>query len=326
MKSVRRLAALAAAAGAALATAAGVATAAPASAPQVTAAPDPVLASPYLYQWAGQTSASAAMSATGIKTFTLAFMLSDGSCNPKWDGDRSLTGSDKTLIKSIRDAGGDVIPSFGGWSGTKLGAKCSSASALAGAYQKVIDAYGLKAIDLDIENTDEFENATVQDRILNAVKITKQKNPGVRVVITIGTETSGPNDWGKRLIKQAKAIGAPVDVWSVMPFDFSSGGDMAGKTKSAVDGLVGQLKSTFGWDSATAYRHAGLSSMNGKTDNPGEVVSVSDFTAIRDYASSHHLGRFTFWATNRDCSGGGECSGISQPKYAFTKIVAGYHG
>jgi chitinase len=26
------------------------------------------------------------MSATGIKQFTLAFMLSDGGCNPKWDG------------------------------------------------------------------------------------------------------------------------------------------------------------------------------------------------------------------------------------------------
>jgi len=319
MKSVRRLVTLAVAAGAALATAVGLA-------PQAMAATDPVLASPYLYQWGGQTSPTAAMSATGVKAFTLAFMLSDGGCNPKWDGSRSLTGSDKTMIQSIRNAGGDVVPSFGGWSGTKLGSKCTSASALAGAYQKVIDAYGLKAIDLDIENTDEFENATVQDRILNAVKLTKQKNPNLRVVITIGTETTGPNTWGKRLINQAKAIGANVDVWSVMPFDFSSGGDMAAHTKSAVDGLKNQLKSTFGWSDDTAYRHSGLSSMNGKTDNAGETVTVANFDTIRSYATSHHLARFTFWATNRDCSGGGECSGISQSKYAFTKIVAGYTG
>ena len=319
MKPVRRLLTLAAAAGAAAATAVGLA-------PQALAAPDPVLASPYLYQWGGQTSPSAAMSATGVKAFTLAFVLSDGGCNPKWDGTRSLTGSDKTMSQNIRNAGGDVIPSFGGWSGTKLGSKCTSASALAGAYQKVIDAYGLKAIDLDIENTDEFENATVQDRILGAVKITQQKNPNLRVVITMGTATTGPNTWGQRLIKQAKAIGAGVDVWSVMPFDFSSGGDMAAMTKSAVDGLKNQLKSTFGWSDDTAYRHSGLSSRNGKTDNAGETVTVSDFTSIRGYATSHHLARFTFWATNRDCSGGGECSGISQQKYAFTKIVAGYAG
>ena len=319
MQSVRRLATLAVAAGAALATAAGLA-------PQAVAATDPVLASPYLYQWGGQTSPAAAMSATGVKAFTLAFVLSDGGCNPKWDGNRSLTGSDKTMIQTIRNAGGDVIPSFGGWSGTKLGSKCTSASALAGAYQKVIDAYGLKAIDLDIENTDEFENATVQDRILNAVKLTKQKNPSLRVVVTIGTETTGPNTWGKRLINQAKAIGANVDVWSVMPFDFSSGGDMAAHTKSAVDGLKNQLKTTFGWSDDTAYRHSGLSSMNGKTDNAGETVTVANFTSIRSYAASHHLARFTFWATNRDCGGGGECSGISKDQYAFTKIVAGYTG
>ncbi|MGV9365639.1 chitinase [Amycolatopsis sp. NPDC003731] len=319
MKSVRRLLTLAAAASAALATTVGLA-------PQAMAAVDPVLASPYLYQWGGQTSPSAAMSATGVKAFTLAFVLSDGTCNPKWDGTRSLTGSDKTMIQNIRNAGGDVIPSFGGWSGTKLGSKCTSASALAGAYQKVIDAYGLKAIDLDIENTDEFQNNTVQDRILNAVKLTKQKNPNLRVVITIGTTTTGPDSWGKRLINQAKAIGAPVDVWSVMPFDFSSGGDMAALTKSAVDGLKNQLKTTFGWNDDTAYRHSGLSSMNGKTDNAGETVTVANFNSIRGYATSHHLARFTFWATNRDCSGGGECSGISQDKYAFTKIVAGYTG
>ncbi|MEU4668276.1 chitinase [Amycolatopsis sp. NPDC023774] len=319
MKPLRRLATVALAAGAALATTLGLA-------PSALAAPDPVLASPYLYQWGGQTDPAAAMSATGVKAFTLAFMLSDGGCNPKWDGNRDLNGSDAALIQKIRSAGGDVIPSFGGWSGTKLGSQCGSPEDLAGAYQKVIDAYQLKAIDLDIENTDEFEDATVQDRILNAVKITKQKNPGVRVVITMGTSPQGPREWGSRLVTQAKTIGANVDVWSVMPFDFSSGGDMAAMTKSAVDGLKDQLKSAFGWSDDEAYRHSGLSSMNGKTDNAGENVSVANFTSIRDYASSHHLGRFTFWATNRDCGGGGECSGIDQEKYAFTKIVAGYQG
>jgi hypothetical protein len=319
MKTMRRLVTLATAAGAALATTVALA-------PAALAAPDPVLAAPYLYQWGGQTSASAAMSATGVKAFTLAFMLSDGTCNPKWDGSRSLTGTDKTMINSIRSAGGDVVPSFGGWSGTKLGSKCTSASALAGAYQKVISAYALKAIDLDIENTDEFQNATVQDRILNAVKLTKAANPGLRVVITIGTTTTGPETWGKRLINQAKAIGAPVDVWSVMPFDFSSGGNMATMTQTAVDGLKNQLKTTFGYSDDVAYRHSGLSSMNGKTDNAGETVTVANFNTIRSYATSHHLARFTFWAANRDCSGGGECSGITQDKYAFTKIVAGYTG
>jgi chitinase len=320
----RRLLTLVTAAAATLATAVGVAPAASA------AAADPVLAAPYIYQWSGNTNTSAIMSATGVKAFTLAFVLSDGGCNPKWDGSRSLTGSDATLINNIRAAGGDVIPSFGGWSGTKLGTKCTSASALAGAYQKVISQYNLKAIDLDIENTDEFENNTVQDRILGAVKIVKANNPGLRVVITMGTETTGPSATGKRLINQAKALGANVDVWSVMPFDFSNGGDMAAMTKSAVDGLKNQLKTTFGWSDDVAYRHSGLSSMNGLTDNAGETVSVANFNSIRGYAASHHLARLTFWAANRDhgnCGGSSDtCSGISQGDWAFTKIVAGYTG
>lgn len=94
------------------------------------AAVNPVLAAPYLYQWGGQPNPATVMQQTGIKSFTLAFILSDGTCNPKWDGSRSLTGSDKTLINSIRAAGGDAVPSIGGWSGNKLGQFCSSASAL----------------------------------------------------------------------------------------------------------------------------------------------------------------------------------------------------
>ncbi|WP_020672786.1 chitinase [Amycolatopsis nigrescens] len=319
MKSIRQL--LTVAAGAALAISASVA------APAQAAAVDPVTASPYLYQWGNVPSATSVMSASGVKAFTLAFILSDGTCNPKWDGQRELTGADATLIKNIRAAGGEVIPSFGGWSGNKLGQFCSSPTALAAAYQKVIDAYQLKAIDIDIE-AQEFENNAVQDRVLGALKIVKQKNPSVKTVITMPTARSGPNSWGQRLITQGKALDAGVDVWSVMPFNFGSGGDMVASTKSAVDGLQQRLKAAFGWSDDEAYRRAGLSSMNGKTDT-GETVTGANFAAIKDYAAGKHLGRFTFWATNRDRDCGGsssDCSGIPQGTWEFTKIVASYTG
>ncbi|GLZ35906.1 chitinase [Lentzea sp. NBRC 105346] len=292
------------------------------------AAVNPVLAAPYLYQWGSVPSATSVMNQTGIKSFTLAFILSDGTCNPKWDGSRSLTGSDATLIKNIRAAGGDIVPSFGGWSGKKLGQYCSSASALAGAYQKVISAYGLKAIDIDIE-AQEFENNATQDRVLGALKIVKQNNPGLRTVITMPTERTGPNSWGKRLITRSKELGANVDVWSVMPFDFGSGGDMAAYTKSAVDGLKNQVKATFGLSDDAAYRRSGLSSMNGKTDT-GETVTLANFKSIVSYANSKHLARVSFWAVNRDrgnCGGSSDsCSGISQGTYDFTKALTAFTG
>ncbi|MFG2776490.1 carbohydrate binding domain-containing protein [Streptomyces prunicolor] len=289
-------------------------------------------AAPYLYEgWGDPPSPSTVMSATGIKWFTMAFVLDSGGCNPSWDGSRPLTGGvDQTAINQIRAAGGDIVPSFGGWSGSKLGANCSSASALAGALQKVITAYGLKAIDMDIENTDEFENEAVQARILTALKTVKANNPGLRTIVTFGTSTTGPTYYGNRLIEQAQSLNAGIDVFTIMPFDFGGGADMYGNTVAAAEGLKTKLKSTFGWDDATAYSHIGISGMNGLSDQ-SETTTPAIWTQIRDWSNSHHIARLAFWSVNRDrgCAGGGvvsNCSGISQNTWQFTSITAGFTG
>ncbi|MER5597285.1 carbohydrate binding domain-containing protein [Streptomyces sp. NPDC002265] len=289
-------------------------------------------AAPYLYLgWGDPPSATSVMSSTGIKWFTMAFMLDSGGCNPAWDSSRPLTGgTDQTVINQIRSAGGDVVPSFGGWQGSKLGANCSSASALAGALQKVIDAYSLKAIDMDIENTDEFENEAVQAKILTALKTVKANNPGLKTIVTFGTSTTGPTYYGNRLIEQANSLGANIDVFTIMPFDFGGGSDMYGNTVNATEGLKAKLKSTFGWDDATAYAHIGISGMNGLSDQQ-ENTTPAIWTSIRDWANSHHIARLAYWAVNRDrpCAGGGvvsNCSGISQNNWQFTSITAGFTG
>ncbi|MFF6772413.1 carbohydrate binding domain-containing protein [Streptomyces sp. NPDC012637] len=289
-------------------------------------------AAPYLYLgWGNPPAPATVMNATGIKTFTMAFILSSGGCNPAWDGQRPLTGGvDQSAINAIRAAGGDIVPSVGGWSGNKLGPNCSTPEALAGAYQKVIDAYGLKSIDVDIENTDEFENAAVQDRVLNALKIVKAGNPGLRTILTFGTSTTGPTSWGNRLIEQSKALNANIDVFTIMPFDFGGGADMYGNTVNAAEGLKNKLKSVYGWDDATAYAHIGISGMNGLSDQQ-EITTPETWTKIRDWANGHHIARLAFWSVNRDrgCAGGGvteTCSGIAQPDWEFTRITAGFTG
>ncbi|MFB7455614.1 carbohydrate binding domain-containing protein [Streptomyces sp. NPDC056188] len=289
-------------------------------------------AAPYLYEgWGSPPSPTSVMSATGIKWFTMAFVLDSGGCTPSWDSQRPLTGGvDQTAINQIRSAGGDIVPSFGGWSGSKLGANCSSASALAGAIQKVISAYGLKAIDMDIENSDEFENEAVQAKILTALKTVKANNPGLKTIVTFGTSTTGPTYYGNRLIEQAKSLNADIDVFTIMPFDFGGGADMYGNTVNAAEGLKAKLKSTFGWDDATAYSHIGISGMNGLSDQQ-ENTTTAIWTNIRDWANSHHIARLAFWSVNRDrpCPGGGvaeNCSGISQNNWQFTSITAGFKG
>lgn len=284
---------------------------------------------PYLYLgWGDPQNAAQVMSSTGVKWFTLAFVLSGGGCTPSWDSQRPLTGGvDQQTINAIRAAGGDVVPSFGGWSGNKLGPNCSTPEALAGAYQQVINAYGLKAIDIDIENSDEFENTTVQDRIITALRIVKQNNPGIQTIVTFGTGTTGPNFYGARLIDQAKALNANIDVFTIMPFDFGSS-NIRTDTIGAATGLKNKLRSTFGWSDAEAFKHVGISGMNGLSDQR-ELTTVDDWTAIRDWSKSNGLGRLAFWSVNRDrggCDGqvAAHCSGIAQVDLAFTRVTAGF--
>src|SRR5438445_5963306 len=130
----------------------GLAALACAIAPAVTASAASasiLTASPYEYLgWGNPQPPPSVTAGSGVHDLTLAFILSHGRCNPAWDGARPLLGGpDQSAIESIRAAGGDVAVSFGGWSGKKLGSACRSASALAAAYQKVIDAYSLHAID-----------------------------------------------------------------------------------------------------------------------------------------------------------------------------------
>ncbi len=288
-----------------------------------------MVSAPYVYPGWGNPPAPSSLAGTGVKAFTIAFVLASNGCNPAWDGESGLTGGvHASYIAQARAAGIDIVPSVGGWSGNKLGPNCSTPEALAGAYQKIIDAFSLKSIDIDIENSDEFENTVVQDRVLTALKIVKQKNPSVKTILTFGTSPTGPNYFGTRLVQQAKALNASIDIFTQMPFDFGGGADMYGSTVGATEGLKNLLKTTFGYTDAQAYSHVGISGMNGLSDQQ-ELTSVDTWTRIRDYAKSKGLSRFTFWSVNRDrgCAGGGvvsDCSGIAQSDWAFTKISAGF--
>ncbi|MFE0347522.1 ricin-type beta-trefoil lectin domain protein [Streptomyces griseoluteus] len=290
----------------------------------------PMAVAPYLYNgWGSPPNPTTVMNATGVKWFTLAFVLSNGACNPQWDGGRPLTGGvDEQTINTVRGAGGDVIPSFGGYSGNKLESSCTSASALAGAYQKVIDAYRLKAVDIDLE-ADAYSNATVQQRTVDALKTVKANNPGIKVYVTIGTGQSGPDT---SLINRAADSGLQIDSWTIMPFDFGGAGQNMGTlTTRAAEGLKNALKSAYGYSDDQAYRGMGISSMNGITDD-NETVTPADFQTILGYAQQHHLARLTFWSANRDrpCSGGypndDTCSGVAQSAWQFTGIFAKYTG
>ncbi|MGH2864663.1 MAG: chitinase [Solirubrobacteraceae bacterium] len=302
-------------------------------APIARASTQPIeMAAPYEYLgWGAPQSPTSVMAATGVHDLTLAFILSHGRCDPEWDGERPLLGgADQKAIEAIRADGGEVDVSLGGWSGKKLGSSCKTPAALAVAYEKVIAAYSLGAIDIDIEHG-EFTNAKTRKRVVQALAIVRGEYPGLEISITFASGETGPEPDGRSLIADAAAIGFQPNSWTVMPFDFGPARtDMGAASIRAVEGLAQDIVSAYAITSEAAYEHAGISSMDGDTDESSETVTVEDFHAILAFAQEHHLARFTFWAVNRDrsCSAGetpGEdCSGLSQQPYAFTDVIAEY--
>ena len=305
--------------------------ASPSTASVAPAVVDPAMAAaPYFYLGGDdRPDPRAIMTATGVRWFTMAFVLSHGPCDPQWDGTRPLIGgSDQRTIASIRDGGGDIVVSFGGQSGPWLEQSCATAAQLAAAYQRVIDAYKLKAIDVDVEGT-VYSSPTAQQRIIDALKIVRTANAGLTISVTFPIELSGP-DTG--MINRAAASGLVVDCWTAMPFDMDAAGqDMGAVTQRLLDQLAAVVQAAYRFSNDQAYRHVGISSMNGITD-AHERVTQTDFQAMLDYARRHHLGRLTFWSANRDrsCGAGippGEnCSGVPQAAWDFTRIVAQYRG
>ena len=276
------------------------------------------------------------MAASGAKAFTLAFVLANGGCTAAWASDAGLdnVSSDTQvgpIIDAIRVAGGDVVVSFGGYGGTKLGQVCGTPQATAAAEQVVISKYNLHALDFDLEEP-EYENAAAINNELGAAQILQQNNPGLYESITLPGTTSGTGYFGQQLLNNAKSLGYTPDNYGIMPFDGGFNG--ASSQISALQSFNTLLMNTFGWSSATAYSHEGISSMNGRTDS-GEYFNQSDFQTILNFAQSNGLARFTYWSVNRDrqCnppnnngSTSGTCSSVPQNDWDFTKIIVQFGG
>ncbi|ARP68699.1 chitinase [Streptomyces pluripotens] len=278
---------------------------------------------------------AAIMDATGLRAFQLAFILAPngGGCTPTWGGTASVSSDTavQSVIDTIRAKGGDVSVSIGGYGGTKLGQTCTDAAATAAAYQQVITKYGLHAIDFDLEEP-EYENSAAIKNEIGAAKILQQNNPGLYVSVTTPGTADGTGWFGKQMLLEAKSQGFTPNNFSIMPFDGGFNG--AASQTSALTKFNSILQSTFGWDQATAYAHEGFSGMNGRSDT-GEYFTQADFQTVLDYATSHHMDRFTFWSLNRDrqCTpadnGGrtsGTCSSVPQDSWDFARYSVTFAG
>jgi hypothetical protein len=277
---------------------------------------------------------------SGAKYLTFAFIqtASAGSCTAYWNGDSSEPLTSATFgsdISQMQAAGGNVIPSFGGYSadstGTDIADSCTSVSSIAKVYENVISTYNVPRIDLDIE-ANSLTNTAGINRRNEAVAQTEAwaaaNGRSIQFSYTMPSETTGMDSADEAVVQNAIADGAKVSLVNLMTFDYYIGTkqEMATDTESAGNDLEGQLQSLYPSDSA-----AQLWGMVGVTEMPGiddygadETFTEADATTVLNWAKSKGINTISFWALQRDnggCVGTGgsdSCSGISQSTWYFS--------
>lgn len=345
MRLVRSFrAALTAAATAAAAV--GLALTGTGAAQAATPLPNHVFA-PYFEAWTGESPA--ALSAqSGARHLTMAFLqtAAKGSCTPYWNGDTSMPIAASTFgtdIRTIQAGGGDVIPSFGGYTadttGTEIADSCTDIQQIAAAYEKVITTYDISRLDMDIE-VDSLDDTAAIDRRNKAIKLVEDwaaaNGRKVEISYTLPTTTHGLADNGEALLRNAVGNGTRVDVVNLMTFDYydNQAHDMAKDTQTAAQGLYDLLAELYpGKSPAQLWNTVGVIEMPGVDDfGKAETFTLDNARTVYDWAVSKGINTLSFWALQRDngsCAGGSaadDCSGIQQNTWDFTHIFAPFTG
>ena len=284
--------------------------------------------------------------ASGIRYFSLAFVLSGGGCNASWGGVTPVS-SERTIapqLKSLRALRGDALASFGGANGTELALACPSAESLAAQYQAVITKYKLQRIDFDIEGGavgDSAANIRRGEAIAILQRSARAAGRKLAVSFTLPVLPTGLTAEGFGLMRATIKTGAKVSIVNGMAMDYGDAAapnprgrmgyyaiKVAGSLKSQLHRLYPKLTT------ARLWAMVGVTPMIGVNDTNSEVFTPSDASQLVKFAASKHLGMLAFWSAGRDreCPGGAKayaeasCSSIAQSPFAFSKLFKRFAG
>ena len=274
---------------------------------------------PYFETWTADGITTTAQQ-SGARYFTLAFLetLGKRSCTLVWNGSKThRLGSGRYLsdIASLRAMGGEVIPSFGGWSadqrGREIADSCKNVNAIAAAYESVITTYDVTRLDMDVEGRS-LKRIGGIDRRNKAIKIVedwaaRQGRP-LQISYTLPAMPDGLQPSGMAILQNAIANGTHIDVVNIMAFDYYDGvtTDMGSAAISAAQGLFDQLESLY-----PAKTDSQIWAMEGVTILPGiddypkktEVTYPADAQRLCDFAKSVGVNTLSIWAIQRDKAG-----------------------
>ena len=291
---------------------------------------------PYFETWTPDSLQTTAQQ-SGARFFTLAFLetLSKSSCTLAWNGSKpdpvtnNRYGGD---IAWLQAAGGDVIPSFGGWSadqgGTEIADSCKNVDTIAAAYEDVITRYNVTRLDMDVEGRSLTRSDGI-DRRNRALRLVEDwaaaHGRAFQVSYTLPTSAAGLEPSGVAVLENAVANHTHVDVVNIMAFDYydKHTTDMGTAAINAANGTVAQL-TAIGLEA-----RIGITLMPGLDDYPKktEETTVAHAQQVLDYAQKNGVDTLSIWAIQRDnggcpgMTGSNRCSGIVQNTWDFTHVL-----
>ncbi len=287
---------------------------------------------------------------SGARYFTLAFLQAPkkGSCALDWNGSRSQPlGYYTADIARLRSLGGDVIPSFGGYSadhdGTEIADSCASVARIAADYENVIRTLHVTRLDMDIEDNSLTDQAGINRRdeaIGMAESWAARHHIRLQVQFTVPVEPSGLDGNTMRVLRNAIADGTTVSSLNIMVFDYYLSPseptlNMGAEAVSAARHVHRQLASLYpGASSARLWAMLGMTLLPGIDDYmpAREVTRLSDAARMLRFARAHGMNFLSIWAIQRDngrCPGAFDsntCSGIRQPDWAFSHLLEPFTG
>ena len=294
-------------------------------------------------------------SADGARQTVLGFVVADPSsgCTPSWGAAFTLAQADQSLglgsrIAQVQQDGAQPIVSFGGRASTSLDVACTSVKSLTEAYQSVIDAYRLTAIDLDIEGAalDDFQAAQRgAAAVADLEKAAEAAHRQLSVWLTLPVEPSGLQYDALSVIESMLRDRVSIAGINVMTMDFTrpppGGTTMLQLAENALYATHAQLASLFPrygihLRSQQIWQQLGATVMIGQNDIQAENFTVPDAQGLAGFAAWTHLGRISMWSLNRDSPCGSSfpengllshgCSGTAQSSLEFSRIFGQLRG
>jgi hypothetical protein len=282
---------------------------------------------PYM-EMASESDLTNVANTTGSKYFTLAFIIDNGGCNAVWEGTSNTMSSSFLVgeLQNLRNAGGDVIVSFGGAAGNELALDCGSVSSLQAQYQAVISKYNVTHLDFDVEGS-AISNTAANDRRNKALHNLQTANPNLIISYTLAVDTSGLPGDQINLLNNAVSNGTRVDIVNLMTMDYANDSrDMGAAATQAATSTVNQLKSVYpGKTTAQLWHMIGITPMIGVNDTQPETFTIANAQTVLSFSQSNNIGVIAMWSVSRDhggCNGqlSDTCSGVSESNYGFMNI------